>query len=120
MLDARYELQNLIKARCDASRTMPMPAGAPLTVAGFTRVYDSNEIDSRLAEEGLPRNEALRATYGKMKRVGDMRYIVKPGALSSLDALYRTCPNFKPVIDDIKKQLALAISGNQPLSFTPI
>src|SRR5207237_1166862 len=82
--------------------------GASLAVAGFTPVYDTNEINSRLADEGLPRNEALRAVYGKMKRAGELRYIVKPGALSSLDPLYESCPNFKPVIDDIKKQLALA------------
>ena len=35
MLDARYELQNLIKARCEASRTMPVSSGASLAVAGF-------------------------------------------------------------------------------------
>src|SRR5438132_6893419 len=41
MLDARYELQNLIKARCEASRTMPVSSGASLAVAGFTPVYDT-------------------------------------------------------------------------------
>jgi ATP-dependent Lon protease len=55
-----------------------------------------------------------------MKHAGELRYVVKPGSLSALDGLRKSCPNFKPVIDDIEKQLALAISGNQPVSFMPI
>jgi ATP-dependent Lon protease len=120
MMDACYELPNLLKAHAEAGRTLPVPSEARLSVAGFMSVYDTNEVDGRLAEEAMARNDALRAIYAKMKRAGDTRYVVKPGALSSLDEMYRDCPNFAPVIDDIKKQLALAISGNQPVSFTPI
>jgi ATP-dependent Lon protease len=117
MNNDRYELPNLLRARAE-SRSSGVTA--PITVAGMTTVYDSSAIDARLGDETTLRNEALRAVYGKMKRAGDMRYLVKPTSLSSLDELYAACPNFKPVIDDIKKQLALAISGNQPLFFTPI
>ena len=119
-MDARYELPNLLKTHAEAGRTLPAPNGTSLSVAGFMPVYSTTEVDNRLAEEGMSRNEALRATYAKMKRAGEMRYVVKPGALASLDELYRDCPNFAPVIDDVKKQLALAISGNQPVAFTPI
>jgi ATP-dependent Lon protease len=117
MHNERYELPNLLRARAEARSE---PAAAPLSVAGLVSVYDTAAIDARLADESMPRSEALRGVYAKMKRAGDMRYIVKPTALSALDELYATCPNFKPVIDDVRKQLALAISGNQPLSFTPI
>ena len=118
---ARYELPHLLRARAQESRAVPAAAeGAPLSVAGLMPVYDAGEIDHRLADEGIGRNEALRGLYGRMKRAGEMRYIVKPTGLAALDTLYATCPNFAPVIDDIKKQLALAISGNQPLAFTPI
>ena len=79
-----------------------------------------SEVESCLADEAPSRNETLRSVYAKMKRAGDTRYVVKPSAVSALDELYRKCPNFGPVLDDIKKQLALAISGNQPVSFTPI
>src|SRR4051812_5000954 len=104
MDNARYELPNLLRARAEA-RTCDN--AAPLTVAGMTSIYDPTEIEARLADEALLRNEALRALYGKMKRAGDMRYIVKPTSLSSLDELYASCPNFTAVIDDVKKQLAL-------------
>lgn len=116
-MDARYELHNLIRARCEASNRAGENA---LSVVGFAPVYDSRAIDRQLNDEAAPRNDGVRAIYAKMKRSGDVRYVVKPAALSVLDELYETCPNFKPVIDDVRKQLALAISGNQPLSFTPI
>jgi ATP-dependent Lon protease len=120
METARYELPNLLRARAEECRTPSAPAGAPLLLAETLPVYDVGEIDERLGEEGTPRSEALRALYGRMKRAGEMRYVVRPTTLSALDKLYASCPNFAPVIDDIRKQLALALSGDRPLSFTPI
>jgi ATP-dependent Lon protease len=120
MESARYELPNLLRARAEECRTLTAPAGAPLMLAMTVPVYDLGEIDQRLGDECMPRSEALRAMYGRMVRAGEMRYVVKPTALAALDELYATCPNFAPVIDDVKKQLALAMSGDQPLSFTPI
>lgn len=119
-MDARYELPNLLRTYADAEPSPSVPSGGSLSVAGLCSVYDVSDVDDRLAEDSLSRNEALRSVYGKMKHVGELRYVVKPGALSALDALHKSCPNFRPVIDDIKKQLALAISGNQPVSFMPI
>jgi ATP-dependent Lon protease len=120
MEPSRYELPNLLRARAEECRALTTPAGAPLTLAGMMPVYDVGEIDRRLSEEGTLCNDALRTMYGRMMRAGEMRYVVKPTTLSALDELYATCPNFAPVIDDIRKQLALAMSGDQPLSFTPI
>jgi ATP-dependent Lon protease len=120
MESARYELPNLLRARAEECRALTAPAVAPLMVAGMVPVYDVGEIDERLGDEGMPRSEALRSMYGRMKRAGELRYLIRPTTLSALDELYASCPNFAPVIDDIRKQLALAISGDQPLSFTPI
>ena len=121
MESARYELPNLLRARAEESRALTAaPAGAALMLAETVPVYDLAEIDQRLGDEGMPRSEGLRAMYGRMIRAGEMRYVVKPTTLSALDKLYLSCPNFAPVIDDIRKQLALALSGDQPVSFTPI
>lgn len=119
-MDARYELRNLLRTYADAELSPSLPSGASISVAGLCSVYDVSDVDDRLAEESLSRNEALRSVYGRMKHAGELRYVVKPGSLSALDGLRKSCPNFKPVIDDIEKQLALAISGNQPVSFMPI
>jgi ATP-dependent Lon protease len=119
-MDASYELPNLLRAYASAEPSPFVPGGAPLSVAGLCSVYDVRDLDERLAEDSVSRNEALRSVYGRMKHAGELRYVVKPGSLSALNALHKSCPNFKPVIDDIRKQLALAISGNQPVTFMPI
>ncbi|HEY7242238.1 MAG TPA: AAA family ATPase [Burkholderiales bacterium] len=121
MESSRYELPNLLRARAEECRALTAaPAAAPLALAETVPVYDVVEVDQRLGDDGMPRSEALRAMYGRMKRAGEMRYVVRPTGLSALDELYATCPNFAPVIDDLRKQLALALSGDQPVSFTPI
>jgi ATP-dependent Lon protease len=120
MSDARYELPNLLKAYADATRSVGAPGGAPLALGGLVPVYDPTEIDGRLADDATQRNDAVRSAYLRMKRAGGLRCVVKASTLEALDALYRECPNFAPVVDDLRKQLALAISGNQPVSFTPI
>ena len=121
MESSRYELPNLLRARAEECRALTAaPAAAPLALAETVPVYDLVEVDQRLGDDGMPRSEALRTLYGRMKRAGEMRYVVRPTGLSALDELYATCPNFAPVIDDLRKQLALALSGNQPVSFTPI
>jgi ATP-dependent Lon protease len=94
METARYELPNLLRARAEECRTPSAPAGAPLLLAETLPVYDVGEIDERLGEEGTPRSEALRALYGRMKRAGEMRYVVRPTTLSALDKLYASCTNF--------------------------
>jgi ATP-dependent Lon protease len=68
----------------------------------------------------MARAESLKAMYARMKRLGGMRYLINPTSLAALDALYETSPNFRPVIDDVRKQTALALAGNEPVSFTPM
>jgi len=118
MSNARYELPNLLRPRYEAS--VENRAGGSLTVAEMVPVYSPAAIDERLAGDTVARNEALRGMYQKMKRAGDLRYVVKPAGLQALDELELACPNFKHVIHDVRKQLALALSANQPLFFTPI
>jgi ATP-dependent Lon protease len=60
------------------------------------------------------------AYYEKMKQLGGVRYVVKPSSFDGLDPLYARCPNFAPVLDDLKRYLALAVAGNEPMHFTPI
>ena len=117
MSNARYELPNLLRARYEASID---DRSTSLAVAGMVPVYNRSALEERMASDANVRNEALRGIYDRMKRAGDMRYIVKPAGLDALDALEAACPNFKHVIHDIRKQLALAMSGNQPLFFTPV
>lgn len=97
-----------------ASTNMHIP------LADFRTIYDVEAVDQALEESSGHRNESLTSFYEKMKKRGGVRYVIKPSAVDSLDPLYDQCPNFAEVVDDLKKYLALAVSGNEPMHFTPI
>jgi ATP-dependent Lon protease len=91
-----------------------------IPLADARQIYRVEDVDRAIEESAPSRNEALAAFYERMKRLGGTRFVVKPSRSDGLDALYERCPNFDEVIDDIRKSLALAVSGNEPVSFAPI
>ncbi|WP_341676837.1 AAA family ATPase [Niveibacterium sp. SC-1] len=91
-----------------------------IPLADARQIYRLSDVDRALEESAPARNEALIAFYERMKRMGGTRFVVKPSHTDTLDPLYESCPNFGDVIDDLKKSLALAVSGNEPVSFAPM
>lgn len=91
-----------------------------IPLAECREIYDVGDVDRAMESGSGARNEALTAFYGKMKTLGGVRYVVKPSSFDGLDPLYARCPNFTPVLDDLKRYLALAVAGNEPMNFTPI
>ncbi len=90
-----------------------------IPIADVREIYRVADVE-RALDEGSGRNESLSATYEKMRKLGGQRYLIKPSSVDAIDSLYDDCPNFAEVIDDLKKYLALAVSGNEPLHFTPM
>lgn len=88
-----------------------------IPIADYKSIYSVADVD-RAMEEST--NDTLNSVYQKMKQVGGVRYIVKPSSEEGLDSLYESAPNFSEVVDDLRKQMALAIFGNEPMNFTPI
>jgi ATP-dependent Lon protease len=95
-------------------------ADSSISLADSREIYRVNDVDRAMEESAPTRNEALAAFYERMKRLGGTRFVVKPSRADTLDGLYDSCPNFGEVIDDVKKSLALAVSGNEPVNFAPI
>lgn len=91
-----------------------------LPIAGYRPVYDLKQVEVALAAEAGRGDTFLRKTYEKMCSQGDTRYLIKPSSTNALDGLEALCPNFKCVIDDLRKYLHLAIEGNESLSFVPL
>lgn len=96
------------------------PTDLRLTVAEARTIYDVTDIERALDDAGPGRNEALAALYDKMRQRGGERFLVRPSGIDMIDDLYTSCPNFGEVIDDLRKHLALAVAGSEPLQFTPI
>jgi ATP-dependent Lon protease len=91
-----------------------------ISLASPKDVYRLGDVDRALENANIARNETLGALYETMRQKGGTRYLIKPSDTAVLDELYDSCPNFSPVIDDLKKYVALAVAGNEPMHFTPI
>jgi ATP-dependent Lon protease len=96
---------------------------SPIAIAGFKDVYQVMRVEealTELQELGASASEALRATYVKMIRNGGQRFVIKPAALPDIDTLINELPNFEAPLQDIRKQLALCLSSDDPLELEPM
>jgi ATP-dependent Lon protease len=91
-----------------------------IPIAGFRDVYDVPTVERALQELPPTANEALRALYEKMLRLGGQRFTVKPSALPEMDALFDELPNFTEVLEDVRKQLALCVDSNDSVELPPM
>jgi ATP-dependent Lon protease len=97
-----------------------IPVRSPISIAGFKDVYRVPRVEEALSELPEGGNEALRATYQKMIKAGGQRFTIKPSALPDIDALIDELPNFAEPLDDIRRQLALCLSSDDPLELEPM
>jgi ATP-dependent Lon protease len=97
-----------------------MSANVSIPIAGFKDVYQVGDVEKALHELPASANEALRAVYEKMLRLGGQRFTVKPSALPGMDALFDELPNFTEVLEDIRKHLALCIDSNDGVELPPM
>lgn len=91
-----------------------------LAVASFSKVYDLDQVETALNELGDSANEALRATYEKMLKVGNLRFCVKPNRMPAIDALLDRLPNFSEPLEDVRRQVALCMETEDRLELMPI
>jgi len=97
-----------------------MSASVAIPIAGFKDVYDVPTVEKALQELPPSANEALRALYDKMLRVGGQRFTVKPSAMPQMHHLLEELPNFGSVLEDIRKQLALCMGSEDPVELPPM
>ncbi|HEY3599505.1 MAG TPA: AAA family ATPase [Paraburkholderia sp.] len=91
-----------------------------IAVASFSKVYDLDRVETALNDLGDGANEALRATYEKMLKIGNLRFCVKPNRMPSIDDLIDALPNFTEPLDDVRKQVALCLETDDRLELMPI
>lgn len=97
-----------------------MSASMAIPIAGFKDVYDVPAVEKALQALPPSANEALRALYDKMLRVGGQRFTVKPSAMPPMDELFEDLPNFGQVLEDIRKQLALCMDSEDAIELPPM
>jgi ATP-dependent Lon protease len=106
---------SVAKPKAESSNKPPC-----IPIAGFKDVYDLPSVEKALQELPPGANEALRAVYEKMLRLGGQRFTVKPSALPEMDALFDDLPNFTAVLEDVRKHLALCIDSNDSIELPPM
>jgi len=99
--------------------SLPVPSPA-IPIAGFKDVYDTAAVEKALQELPQSSNEALRALYEKMLRLGGQRFAVKPSGLPHMQALFEELPNFAEVLEHIRRQLALCVDSDDDVELPPI
>jgi ATP-dependent Lon protease len=97
-----------------------MSDNVAIPIAGFKDVYDVASVEKALQELAPSANEALRALYEKMLRLGGQRFTVKPSALPEIDSLCAELPNFGEVLEDIRKHIALCIGSDDAVELPPM
>ena len=97
-----------------------MTEAVSIPIAGFKDVYDLPTVEKALHELPASANEALRAIYEKMLRLGGQRFTVKPSALPEMQRLFEELPNFREVLEDIRKHLALCVDSNDSIELPPM
>ena len=102
-----------------ATASLPVPSPA-IPVAGFKDVYDTAAVEKALQELPQSANEALRALYEKMLRLGGQRFAVKPSGLPGMQDLFDELPNFGEVLEHIRRQLALCVDSKDDVELPPI
>ena len=98
---------------------VPVPT-ASIPVAGFKDVYEVSAVEKALQDLPQSANDALRALYEKMLRIGGQRFAVKPSGLPEMQALFEELPNFGEVLEHIRRQLALCVDSNDDVELQPI
>ena len=91
-----------------------------IPIADLQSIYSMADVGRALEDGAARRNEGLKSWYDRMRELGGSRYIIKPSTAAAVDDLYDASPNFGEVVDDLRKFLALALSGNEAVQFTPM
>lgn len=91
-----------------------------IPLADLQPIYSVTDVGRALEDGAARRNEGLKSWYERMHELGGSRYIIKPSTAAAVDELYQASPNFGEVLDDLRKFIALALSGNEAVQFTPM
>ena len=100
----------------------PVEPSSPflLPVAQMRRVFQTEDVERKLAKLQSDDHDSLRSTYRRMLERGPQRFQVKPSGVPDMAGLYQALPNFTEVLDDVKRHVALSQDCPDGIEVTPI
>lgn len=103
----------------DSRPLVPVPS-FQLPVAHLRSVFQTHDVERKLAKLPDRDHEHLRTTYERMLERGPDRFQVKPSGVPEMASLYAQLPNFTEVLDDVRRHVALAQDSRDGLEVTPM
>lgn len=104
----------------DSRSLVPASPGFQLPVANLRSVFQTHDVERKLAKLPQREHEHLRTTYERMLERGPDRFQVKPSGVPEMAGLYAQLPNFTEVLDDVRRHVALAQDSRDGLEVTPM
>lgn len=99
---------------------VPFTPSLQIPIAQMRNVFQTSEVERKLAKLPERDHELLRSTYERMLERGPERFQVKPSGVPDMGELYALLPNFTEVLDDVKRHVALSQDCRDGLEVTPI
>ena len=99
---------------------VPFSSSLQIPIAQMRNVFQTSEVERKLAKLPEREHELLRSTYERMLERGPERFQVKPSGVPEMGDLYTLLPNFTEVLDDVKRHVALSQDCRDGLEVTPI
>ncbi|MGJ7495663.1 AAA family ATPase [Variovorax sp. RT4R15] len=104
----------------DSRSLVPATPPFQLPLANLRSVFQTHDVERKLAKLPDRDHEHLRTTYERMLERGPDRFQVKPSGVPEMAALYAQLPNFTEVLDDVRRHVALAQDSRDGLEVTPM
>ena len=99
---------------------VPFTPSLKIPIAQMRNVFQTSQVERKLAKLPEREHELLRSTYERMLERGPERFQVKPSGVPEMGELYTLLPNFTEVLDDVKRHVALSQDCQDGLEVTPI
>ena len=94
-------------------------SGTNIPLANFRNVFHAQEVQRRLDKLPEKDHDNLRTVYERMIERGPERFQVKPSSIPEMESLYEQMPNFTEALDEVRRQLALALDCHDGIQMTP-
>jgi ATP-dependent Lon protease len=106
--------------KMESRSLVTLPPSVRIPIAQMRSVFQTSEVERKLAKLPEREHDALRSTYERMLERGPQRFQVKPSGVPDMEDLYGLLPNFTEVLDDVKRHVALSQDCRDGLEVTPI
>jgi ATP-dependent Lon protease len=91
-----------------------------IAIAHAHPIYDMNAVQKAQARAKAQQSAELDAFYDDMLTFGAERFLTIPSSTDALTPLYDDCPNFREVLDDLRRYLGLALVGGAAFNVMPV